>query len=237
MKLYINGDSHSAAAEAVVPHAFAEDDQRWLYLGRAPHPSNAAVSWGRRLANTVKAVLHLDAESASSNERIRRTAREWINNNQAWLSETLVIIQWSTWERQEWMLDGVRYQITASGTDDVPAQYRDRYKQYIADLDWHQVTVQEHDAIWQFHQELQQQHIRHVFFNGNNDFSKIALDLRHDWQDCYIAPYDPDMTYNQWLKNNGFHTVAPDSWHFGADAHAAWAGFMLQYVVANKLMI
>lgn len=237
MKLYVNGDSHTAAAEAVVPHAFAEDDPRWLYLGRAPHPSNAAVSWARRLANTIKAVLHLDAESASSNERIRRTTREWINANQAWLPETLVIIQWSTWERQEWLLDGIRYQVTASGTDDVPAQHQQKYKQYIADLNWHQITVQEHDAVWQFHQELQAQNISHVFFNGNNDFSKVPVSDRHDWQNCYIEPYNPDMTYNQWLKNNGFRTVAPDSWHFGADSHVAWANFMLQYVVANKLMI
>jgi hypothetical protein len=44
MILYVNGDSHTAAAEAVNPHAFAEDDSALFYLGRAPHPENLAVS-------------------------------------------------------------------------------------------------------------------------------------------------------------------------------------------------
>jgi hypothetical protein len=38
MILYVNGDSHTAAAEAVNPHAFAEDDPIALfYMGRALH--------------------------------------------------------------------------------------------------------------------------------------------------------------------------------------------------------
>ena len=57
MKLYVNGDSHAAAAEAVNTHAFAEDDNRYFYMGRAPHPENAAVSWATALARMVKAVL------------------------------------------------------------------------------------------------------------------------------------------------------------------------------------
>ena len=32
MILYINGDSHTAAAEAVTPHAFAEDESELFYL-------------------------------------------------------------------------------------------------------------------------------------------------------------------------------------------------------------
>ena len=47
MILYVNGDSHTAAAEAVNPHAFAMDDRPLFYLGRAPHPDNVSVSWGK----------------------------------------------------------------------------------------------------------------------------------------------------------------------------------------------
>ena len=43
MMLYVNGDSHTAGAEAVNSHAFAEDDPDLFYLGRAPHPENLAV--------------------------------------------------------------------------------------------------------------------------------------------------------------------------------------------------
>ena len=44
MILYVNGDSHTAAAEAVNPHAFAMDDGQLFYMGRAPHPENFAWS-------------------------------------------------------------------------------------------------------------------------------------------------------------------------------------------------
>ena len=42
MILYVNGDSHTAAAEAVNPHAWAMDDGELFYMGRAPHPANLA---------------------------------------------------------------------------------------------------------------------------------------------------------------------------------------------------
>ena len=57
MILYVNGDSHAAAAEAVNAHSWAEDDSQYFYLGHAPHPDNMAVGWPRRLADTVKAAL------------------------------------------------------------------------------------------------------------------------------------------------------------------------------------
>ena len=72
MILYVNGDSHTAGAEAVNPHAFAEDDGKLFYLGRAPHPDNLAVSWGKLLSLSLSSSFHCDAESASSNARKRK---------------------------------------------------------------------------------------------------------------------------------------------------------------------
>ena len=236
MILFVNGDSHAAAAEAVNPHAFAEDDPRYFYMGRAPHPDNLQVSWARRLADTLKTTLDCQAESASSNQRIIRTSREWLEKNKSYPGEILMIIQWSTWERQEWLIDGRYYQVTASGIDDVPESHQDRYRQYVIDVDWRQVTARAHQEIWQLHQELESQNIRHVFFNGNNDFAKIPESDRQDWGVSYISPYDPAMTYDQWLRNNGFDTVSAKSWHFGREAHAAWGRFVLQYIIQNNLI-
>lgn len=236
MILYVNGDSHAAAAEAVNPCAFAEDDCNHRLLGRAPHPENLAVSWAKRLSQALKSSLHCDAESASSNQRILRTTRNWIQQHKSWSNEILMIIQWSTWEREEWLIDGVYYQINASGQDDVPQSHRERYRDWVRSVDWPQVTQQAHTDISQFHRELKDLGIRHIFFNGNNHFGRIAKTQRLDWQRNYIAPYDPDATFDQWLRHNRFDTVSPKSWHFGAEAHAAWHRFMLQYIVANKFM-
>jgi hypothetical protein len=234
MILYVNGDSHTAAAEAVNQHAFAEDDAALFYLGRAPHPANLAVSWGRMLADTLKATFKCDAESASSNARILRTARAWVDAHQH-RRDLLMIVQWSTWEREEWLLDDVYYQVTASGIDDVPEAYQDRYRQWILDLDWQAKQREAHAEIWSFHQELLDQKIPHVFFNGNSWFDLPVAD-QLDWGPGYISPYNQGSTYDQWLKSHGHHTVAPNSWHFGRSAHAAWGRFMLQYCIQNRLI-
>ena len=78
MILYVNGDSHSAAAEAVNSYCFANDDPLYYALGRRPHPDNERVSYGCNIANELNAILHCDAESASSNTRIIRTTKDCI---------------------------------------------------------------------------------------------------------------------------------------------------------------
>jgi len=74
-----------------------------------------------------------------------------------------------------------------------------------------------------------------VFFNGNSDFSGVSSP--RDWGIHYMAPYDPSQTYNSVLKNNGFKTVNPKSWHFGEAAHCFWANYVLQYINNNNLIV
>ena len=233
MILYVNGDSHTAAAEAVNTHAFAEDDQRYFYMGRAPHPDNLQVSWGKLLSEVLKTGFHCDAESASSNARIIRTTRDWVTKNSV-ANELLVVIQWSTWEREEWEHEGLYYQVNASGIDQVPQPLQEKYRHYILGIDWQEKTKQAHDEIWEFHNELESNGIKHIFFNGNNDFSKIKR--KHNWGTSYIDPYDPKSTFNSIVRANGHDTVAPNSWHFGKDAHSFFNRFMLQYIIVNKFI-
>jgi hypothetical protein len=233
MILYVNGDSHTAAAEAVNNHAFAEDDSQYFYMGRAPHPDNIAVSWGKLLSTALRAGFHCGAESASSNTRIMRTTREWLNT-QGYDQDLLVIIQWSTWEREEWSIDGTYYQVNGSGVDQVPASHQQQYKEFVANIDWQAKTTQAHKDIWEFHQELESKNIQHIFFNGNNDFG--PLKERKEWGTSYIGPYDPKQTFNYLIQDQGIQTVAPNSWHFGKDGHSYFHRFMLQYIINNKLI-
>ena len=233
MILYVKGDSNNAAAEAVNAHGFAEDDSQYRRLGRQPHPDNLAVSWGRLLADALRAGFHCGAESASSNDRIIRTTREWLTT-QGYDQDLLVIIQWSTWEREEWFIDNDYYQVNASGIDQIPASHQQQYKEFIANLDWKQKTQQAHNDIWKFHKELEEQGIKHIFFNGNNDFAKIKN--QQDWGTSYIGPYDPKQTFDAIIRAKGINTVAPDSWHFGKDGHSIFYRFMLQYIINNKFI-
>jgi hypothetical protein len=233
MILYVNGDSHTAAAEAVNVHAFAEDDSKYFYLGRAPHPDNLQASWGKLLSLALQAGFHCGAESASSNSRIIRTTREWLSRIQD-QGEILIIIQWSTWEREEWLHDSVYYQVNASGIDHVPQELQEKYRHYIMGIDWQTKTNEAHDEIWSFHKELEAQGIKHIFFNGNNDFSKIKD--QKVWDMCYVAPYEPTMTFDAIVRKQGIETVAPNSYHFGKDAHSFFNRFMLQYIITNKFI-
>jgi hypothetical protein len=234
MMLYVNGDSHTAGAEAVNPHAFAEDDASLFYLGRSPHPANLAVSWGKLLSLTLKSAFRCDAESGSSNSRIIRSTNQWLADAGRDHPDLLVIIQWSTWEREEWLYEGEYYQIGASGTDGVHVGLEERYKQFVAAVDWQEKTEQAHDEIWQFHQKLKKQNIRHIFFNGNNDFSKITKQKK--WGKNYVNPYDPGQTYDAIIRSQGIDTVMPGSWHFGKDGHSAFHRFMLDYIISNKFI-
>ena len=231
MILYVNGDSHTAGAEAVNVHAFAEDDSKYFYLGRAPHPDNLQASWGKLLSMALQSGFHCAAESASSNNRIIRTTREWLPTIKD-QGEILAIIQWSTWEREEWLHDGIYYQVNASGIDHVPQPLQEKYRNYIVGIDWEHKTQQAHDQIWAFHKELEAKGIRHIFFNGNTDFSKITD--QKDWGSAYIDPYNPKGTFSARIEAEGIQTVAPDSYHYGKDGHSFWNRFMLQYIINNK---
>jgi len=234
MILYVNGDSHTAGAEAVNAHAFAEDDPKLYYLGRLPHPENLQVTWGKLLSLALNAGFQCEAESASSNARILRTTRAWIAKQKNNLQNILVVIQWSTWEREEWEYNGVTYQVNGSGIDQVPQEAQERYRNYIIGLDWRAKTQQAHSDIWAFHQELLAQNIPHVFFNGNNDFSYVTD--QKDWGLNYIGPYDPASTYHAQLQAAGIQTVMPDSYHYGRDGHSWWFKRLLNYLMSNRFV-
>jgi hypothetical protein len=234
MILYVNGNSHAAAAEAVNAHSWACDDGALWQCGREPHPDNARASFGCELANHLWAVLELQAQAGCSNARIMRTTRQWIDQNPDLIGQCFMVIQWTTWEREEWWHDGQDYQVNASGIDTVPPELQDRYRQFVIDVDWESARAQAHQDIWEFHCELDRLGVRHVMFNGNNHFEGIEHKL--DWGTSYIAPYDSTKTYDSVLRQQGFGTVNPQSWHFGPKAHCFWAEYLLQYIKSNQLL-
>jgi len=232
MILYVNGCSHTAAAEAVVPDSFAVDDGR-AGIDRRPHPLNLAASWCTRLAEQLDANLVCDAESASSNDRILRTTQQWLDN-QTDLSDVFVVIQWTTWEREEWLHNDTYYQVNASGVDWVPKDLQLRYKQYVADHNYWTKTQEWYKKIWDLHIELENKKAKHLFYNGWSTFSDIPD--KHDFGKSYLGPYSQDLSYNSVLINNGFRWVTPYSYHFDAKGHCFWADYVLQYIKQNNLV-
>ena len=145
-----------------------------------------------------------------------------------------MILQWTTWEREEWLHEDTWYQVNASGIDWVPTELQDRYKRFIIGVDWTEKTRACHDKIWQFHCELERAQIRHLFFSGHSTFSEIQN--HQNWGTSYICPYSQQDSYHNWLKNNGGAYANPQSYHFDAESHRLWAKHVLQYINDNNLI-
>jgi len=229
--LYVNGDSHSTAAEAVNKFCFAEDDIKlWNTKGkRLPHPDNLEVSYGNLLSKKLNTTLICEAEAASSNDRIIRTTTQYLENNKP----DIIVIGWSTWEREEWYNDEdkIWYQVNCSGIDQVPKKWAQRYKDYILNINWQEKTNLAHEQIWNFHMLLKNKNIPHLFFNTFNYFftnSNNKVRDQFNWELNYIQPYNKDMTFVEYLKNQ--HCKHNSVHHFGPDGHEKWAEFLLPHL-------
>jgi len=232
--LYVNGDSHSAGAEAVNSYCFANDDPRYTHLGRAAHPDNVKASYGQMLADQIKYNLICHAESGSSNQRIIRTTYNYLQT----CKPNLVIVGWATWEREEVLIDGTLYQFSAGLQLDCwppfPDAVKQRYKEWVVNrVDSKKYCESAQLDIWQLHQTLNNQSIPHLFFNT---YSGLITDNHLDWGNAYYEPYSHQHSYFNLLKLWNYSTVNLDSYHYGVNAHTAWAKFLLTYLQNESII-
>lgn len=212
MILYVNGDSHSEGHDAVV---------------RGP---NLEESYGKLLADKLGYEFVCDAQAGCSNDSIIERTLKYLETNKP----DFIIIGWSTWERETWYFNNEEYNITASGVDTVHPELQDKYKQWVIDQNLPEVQWNKeftaHEKIWDLHNQLG--NIPHLFFNCYSHFFYTINRnrMRHDWADSYVDPYDQNMTYYFWLEQQGFRPSNPEFYHYGADAHQAWAEFLLPKV-------
>ncbi len=208
--LYVNGDSHSAGHDAGGPE----------------------FSYGRHVADALGAEFVCEAVPACSNDSIISRTMKYIENNHP----DLLIIGWSTWERETWWYYDQSYHITASGTDTVHPALVDKYKQWVIDSCspefQNRVEERNHENIWCLHQVLLDKKIKHLFFNCYSHFFYTVAHnkTRHNWGNNYIDPYDRNSAYYHWLQNNGYQPANPKFYHYGPDAHEAWAKFLLDHI-------
>lgn len=206
--IYINGDSHSAGADIIPGICFAQDDPRYLAYGRRPHPEAIVETYGYKIAQTYNQGFFCDAESGSSNYRILRTTRNFVEQTKD-KSKINIIIGWTSWEREEWQDPDHRetyYQVTASGTDSVAPFMREEYKRWV--IRQTPEELKRKKAKWQetineFSQELTEQSVNHFFF--------------------HVDEYIKFLTEQGYQSTNG---------HFGADGHTEWAKHIGDYIKA-----
>ena len=212
MILYVNGDSHSEGHDAVV---------------RGPNPE---YSYGKILADKLGYEFVCDAQAGCSNDSIIERTVKYLESN----TPDFIVIGWSTWERETWYFNNEEYHITASGVDTVHPELKDKYKQWVIDqnlpeVQWHKEFTT-HEKIWDLHNRIS--HIPHLFFNCYSHFfyTNCQNKPQYCWSNAYVDPYNKNFTYYFWLEQQGFKPSNPEFYHYGADAHQAWAEFLLPKV-------
>jgi len=209
MMLYVNGDSHSHGMDLSPQEKFS---------------NIVATTFG------IDVVNH--ATVAASNTKILRTTREYLAINAV---PDLIIIGWSSWEREEWKYQDQYCNVNSSGHHGLPNELQDLYKNWVLEQTPETLNKKSaywHDEIYKFHQELTQKNIKHLFFNCMYNFFNI--DNCVNWNNAFIEPYNNDASYYWWLTNQGF---TADKWyHFGADGHAAWGLRLINYIKEHKII-
>jgi hypothetical protein len=187
MLLYVNGSTHTMAAEAVTPYTVANDDLALAHLGKLPHPANLSVSWGKMLSIALRAGFQCGALVDNTVDKIIDDTIAWSNSQH---QDSIVIIEWAD------------------------------------------IISDDEDKIWQFHKKLDNQNIKHIFFNSNTSCS----DYSYDWNYAYISPTGVDGTYERRLQIANIETVSPNSKHYGRDGHVFWNRFLLNYIITHDFI-
>jgi hypothetical protein len=208
LTLYANGDSHTAGINI-----------------------NLSKSFAKITADTLNLELVNQAKVGASNARIIRTTKEYLKEN----TPSLVMIGWSTWEREEWSDQHGYYDVNSSGHDRLPEYLQQQYKQWVTEQTSDMLTIKSqsmHREIYELHTMLDHLKIPHVFFNCMYDFFSIQDPL--DWNGNHIGPYQSNLSYYWYLKEQGFET---DAWyHYKEDGHQAWADFLIKYIKEHNII-
>ena len=211
--LYVNGDSHSAGVAL----------------------KSATQSFGSLVAQYFKLPLVNQALPGASNNYIIRITQDWIRTCN---DKYFVLIGWSSWEREEWPYRGEFFQANSSADTFGDLELDQRYKTWVNGLDENNIPrlgKEWHEKIWQFHEKLTVRNIPHLFFNCFYDF---FIDLKHqrDWCGNFFHPYESDWSYWHYLQQQQFSPAQSDSFHYGADAHQAWANLLIQHIKQHNLL-
>lgn len=208
MILYVNGDSHSHAMQL------------------QPNEKFSSI-----VADAIEYDVLNAAQGGASNARIMRTTREYLDNN----IPDLILIGWTTWEREEWQYQDQYYNVNSSGHDPLPTDLQQLYKHWVIEQTADTLYAKSqhwHNEIFKLHSELVQKNIKHVFFNCMYNF--FQTNNQQDWSTNFIGPYDNNSSYYWWLTQQGFQA---DSWyHFGADGHRAWATRLIDYIQEHNIV-
>jgi len=188
-------------------------------------PTNMAVVFGDLLAQPLRCW----SKNGASNHWIQ-THIEYFLADKNLLEHSFLFVGWTSWEREEW--PWLYHNISVCGGPDfgVPEPMKPRYQQWKQTLTnqyMQQCQQHWHDRIHQVHMALRQANVAHLFWTTYDNFHAIAD--KKDWHDNFYRPYDINGCMSGWFKQQGLLSVPGDAFHWGAQAHRAWATELASY--------
>jgi len=213
MKLFVNGDSHTAE----------------VYPG-------GGITATERLAKRYGLDYENIAYPGGSNQRIIRTTQERFCDLVP--EETLIVIGWSSFERTEYYYDKKWHQISSDLEYKVDPELDNVRKERIAgypegrNFDKH---AEQHNQIYVFHKLLEQQGFKHLFYQGclTHFFDcepEQAMPFKFDWNGCWAHdPYVKDdwtaESFSRFAMDHGCEH-SDHRMHYDQDAHDLWADYL-----------
>lgn len=231
MILYVNGDSHSVGHGITVDnYGMVKNDPEYAHIGEAPHPNSFPFSYGSVLSQSLPADLVCQGLSGGSWDRVIRLTKQFVYQSRG---NIFVLLGLPDSQREEWLHNGVYYQINAIGAENLPLELQTKYKQWVIAKDehiWYRRSVYMHDTATKLHHWLKQHNVMHLFFCFSQclNMARAQLSEVTDFGANFFHPYDQDFIYEVWCKKQGFKKDV--NGHYGADAHAAWATLLEPYI-------
>lgn len=207
--LYVNGDSHTAGTYK-------------NYFSNLEECATALLAKKYNL-NYINR-----ARAGGSNARIIRITKQ--NLEQLDPNSTVIFIGWSTFERTEWVEDGIWHQICGQPWYNVSDSLKSKWQEYIAwssDLkNYYQLTVDCQKEIYDFHCWLKDHKFAHRFYHANEFFNLEAND-KIFWPDnlwVKNSPYSGNFSFTNYSQSNKFQP--DDYFHFDYQAHKLYADLL-----------
>lgn len=229
VKLFVNGDSHTAR----------------VYGQEGPTATDI-------LARTLACEIENIALPGGSNQRIIRTTQEKLVDLDP--AQTIIIIGWTSFERTEWYHNGHWHAICGDPKYAVDEDLTQSWQAHIRSYNHgdraercrrHQ---EQHNSIFAFHRLLHGLGYQMIFYQACA--YHFFANCPHEHDIAWRLPWMPDVwahdpyakIENDSMVVDGFShhsarlgfTPADDRAHYGADAHAAWAKRLLP-ILQSKL--
>jgi hypothetical protein len=152
-------------------------------------------------------------------------------------NNTVLLIGWTSVERQEWPWLSSNVSVCAGPDFGVPDIMRSRFEKWKASItgDYlRELGEFWHTRIYGHHLALQKLGIRHRFFNAYESFHCVAN--HQDWQGCFFRPYDTNGDMYHYLVDHGVSTIKHDPFHFDQQGHALWAQTLYQHAASSGIL-